>query len=87
MRLLLLTSILLLGACAEQAALPTAWVRADGRPINSGLLDIDSLDCKDKMLGADEDGSGKMDNSRYSEAKVQNFVGCMRERGYVQIKS
>jgi hypothetical protein len=79
MRLLLLASILTLGACAEQATLPTAWARADGQSVNSRLLDIDSLDCKDELAA-----SGKADKG---QAMVDDFVGCMREHGYVQIKS
>ncbi len=84
MRFLLLISILMLGACAERGKpLPTAWIRTDGRPANSGLLDIDSLDCKDELAA-----SGKVDDGgSYSQAMVDNFVSCMREHGYVQIKS
>jgi hypothetical protein len=89
MRVLLVISILMLGACTREpaATLPTAWARADGQPVNSGLLDIDSLDCKDgiqKPEGAAGSKANKADNSR---AMVDDFVGCMRERGYVQIKS
>jgi hypothetical protein len=83
MRLLLLTSILMLGGCAGQATLPTAWARADGQPVVSELLDIDSLDCKDEMQSLDGAASGKVDK----KAMVDDFVSCMREHGYVQIKS
>jgi hypothetical protein len=83
MRSLLLISILMLGACAGPGAtLPTAWARADGQPVNSDLLDIDHLDCKDEMAA-----NGKSDNGGYSQAMVDDFVSCMREHGYVQIKS
>jgi hypothetical protein len=83
MRFFLLISVLMLGACAARGSpLPTAWIRADGQPTNSGLLDIDSLDCKDEITA-----SGKVDGDHYSQAMVDNFVGCMREHGYVQIKS
>jgi hypothetical protein len=83
MRLLLLISILMLGACATPGAtLPTAWARADGRPVNSGLLDIDTLDCKDEITT-----SGKVDKGGYSQAMVDDFVSCMRDHGYLQIKS
>jgi hypothetical protein len=86
MRLLLLVSILMLGACAKQPEmkLPEAWARADGRPVNSGLLDIASLDCKDQMNGAARGGA---DKDGYSRAMVDDFVSCMRSRGYVQMKS
>jgi hypothetical protein len=79
MRLFLLVSVLTLGACAEQATLPTAWARTDGQSVNSQLLDIDSLDCKDEL--ADR---GKADKG---QAMVDDYVTCMREHGYVQIKS
>lgn len=88
MRLLLLISILMLGGCAtRQATLPTAWARADGQPVNSGLLDIDRLDCKDEAQKSDGAASGNADKGGKSQAVVDNFVNCMRERGYVQIKS
>jgi hypothetical protein len=87
MRALLLILILMLGACAKEAKLPTAWSRADGHPINSGLLDIDSLDCKDETQKPDGAASGNAEKSGKSHAMVDNFVSCMRERGYVQIKS
>jgi hypothetical protein len=89
MRVVLLISILMLGACTRQpgAILPTAWARADSQPVNSGLLDIDSLDCRDeiqKPVGAD---GGKTNKGGDSRATVDDFVSCMRARGYVQIKS
>ena len=99
MRLLLLVSILTLGACAGQpaATLPTAWARADRQPVNGGLLDIDSLDCKDGMQkpegtnpgNADKgaDSRAMVDKAMPDKAMVDDFVSCMRERGYVQIKS
>ena len=89
MRVFLLISVLMLGACAEQpaATLPTAWARADGQPVNSGLLDIDDLDCKDGMQRPEEATHGKSDKDADSRAMADDFVSCMRERGYVQIKS
>ena len=89
MRVLFLISILALAACTRQpeAVLPTAWARADGQPIVSGLLDIASLDCKDDMQSGDGAGRGNADKSGYSRAMVDHFVSCMREHGYVQIKS
>ncbi|HYA05234.1 MAG TPA: hypothetical protein VEF90_05035 [Xanthobacteraceae bacterium] len=86
MRVLLLISILTLGACAREMKLPTAWARADGRPISSGLLDIDSLDCKDEAQKTDGVTGGNAEKGGKSQAMVDNFVSCMRERGYVQIK-
>jgi hypothetical protein len=84
MRVLLLISILMLGACTEQsvATLPTAWARTDGQPVNSTLLDIDSLDCKDEV----QKESAETPQAD-SHALVTGFIGCMRERGYVQMKS
>ena len=89
MRVFLLISILTLGACAGPpgATLPTAWARADGQPVNSGLLDIDSLDCKDGIQKPDGAAGGKANKVSDSRAMVDDFVGCMRGRGYVQIKS
>jgi hypothetical protein len=89
MRALLLIPILTLCACTRQpeATLPTAWARADGRPVISGLLDIASLDCKDQIQGPDEAAPGKADKGGYSRAMVDDFISCMRARGYVQIKS
>jgi hypothetical protein len=89
MRVLLLMSILMLGACARQpgAILPTAWARADGQPVSSALLDIDSLDCRDGIQKPDGAASSKASKGDDSRAMVDDFVGCMRERGYVQIKS
>lgn len=93
MRVLLFISILMLGACARQpeATLPTAWTRADGRPMNSALLDIDSIRCRDDMqspVGAAHDrADGRADKNGYSRAMVDDFISCMRARGYVQIKS
>jgi len=88
MRVLILISILMLGACAGPAAtLPTAWARADGQPVNSALLDIDSLDCKDGAQKPDGAISSKADKADHSRAVVDDFVGCMSARGYVQIKS
>ncbi len=86
MRALLLLSILALGACTSEPTLPTAWARADGRPVVSGLLDIASLDCKDEMQHPDEAGLGSGSKGD-SHAMVAHFVSCMREHGYVQIKS
>ena len=87
MRVLLLVSILMLGACAREAKLPTAWARADGRPVNSALLDLDSLDCKDEAQKPDAAASGNAAKGGKSQAMVDSFVSCMRERGYVQTKS
>jgi hypothetical protein len=86
---LLVVVILLLGACAKQpeAALPAAWARADGRPVNSGLLDIDSLNCRDEMQSPDGTARSSADKNDYSRARVDDFVGCMRAHGYVQVKS
>jgi hypothetical protein len=86
MRALLLISLLMLGACAKEAKLPTAWARTDGRPVNSALLDIDSLDCKDEAQKPDPASSGNGEKSGKGQAMVDSFVSCMRERGYVQIK-
>jgi hypothetical protein len=83
MRLLLFIPLLTFTACAGPGAtLPTAWARADGQPVNTGLLDIDNLDCRDEIAAG-----GKVDKSGYSQAAVDDFVGCMREHGYVQTKS
>jgi hypothetical protein len=88
MRALLLVLILTLGACARQSVtLPTAWVRADGRPVNSGLLDIDTLDCKDEMQKPDGAVRGNTDKAADDRALVDDFVSCMRVHGYVPIKS
>lgn len=89
MRVLLLISILMLGACTGPpgATLPTAWARADGQPVNSGLLDIDNLDCKDDIQKPDGAISSKADKAGDSRIMVDDFVSCMRARGYVQIKS
>jgi queuine/archaeosine tRNA-ribosyltransferase len=89
MRVLFLIPILALAACTRQpdAALPTAWARVDGQPVVSGLLDIASLDCKDDMQSGDGAVRGNTDRSSYSRAMVDHFVSCMREHGYVQIKS
>lgn len=84
MRVLLLASILTLGACTRQPPLPTAWARADGQPVNSALLDIDSLDCKDD---AQKPGGTTRGDSANGRAMVEDFVSCMRERGYVQTRS
>jgi hypothetical protein len=84
MRWLLLISILLLGACAgNDMTLPTAWVRADRQPTNSELLNIDILYCKDETQDVNEATVGKVEKS----AVVGDFVSCMRDRGYVQVKS
>jgi len=82
-------SILLLCACAGQkeATLPTKWARADGQPVNSGLLDIDTLNCKDRMQTPDKMPQGKPDKDAYIQAMVEDFLKCMRDRGYVQTKS
>jgi hypothetical protein len=84
MRWLLLISVVMLGACAGPGvALPTAWARTDRQPVNSELLHFDILDCKDETQDVNEAAGGKVDKS----AVVGDFVGCMRERGYVQMKS
>jgi hypothetical protein len=89
MRVLLLISILMLGACTRQseATLPTAWARADGQPVVAGLLDIASVDCKDEIQNPEGTARGNAHTGGYSQAMVDGFVSCMRERGYVQIKS
>jgi hypothetical protein len=56
-------------------------------PVNSGLLEIDSLDCKDEMPKADGAARAKADKDGYGRAMVDDFVSCMREHGYVQTKS
>ncbi len=86
MRALLLVSMLTLGACARPVTLPTAWTRADGQPVNSGLLDIDRLDCKDEAQKPAGATRGSADKGGNNQATLDDFVGCMRERGYVQIK-
>jgi hypothetical protein len=84
MRLLLIISILMLGACTGPGVtLPTAWARADGQSTNPELLSIDIQDCRDETQSLDGTTSGKVDKS----AVVGDFVSCMREHGYVQIKS
>ena len=85
----LLILVLMLGACAGRSGtpLPTTWVRADGQPINSGLLDIDTIGCRDEILTSDSAARGKADKGDYSQAMVDGFVSCMRQHGYVQIKS
>jgi hypothetical protein len=87
MRVLLLVSALMLGACAKQPTLPTAWARADGQPVVSGLVDIATLDCKDEVQKPDEAALGNADKPTSSRPMVDHFVSCMREHGYVQIKS
>jgi hypothetical protein len=86
MRALFLVSVLMLGACAREPELPKAWARADGRPVVSGLLDIATLDCKDEIQKSDAVG-GDPDKSSDSRGAVDHYVGCMREHGYVQLKS
>jgi hypothetical protein len=86
MRVLLLVSVLMLGACAQELELPKAWARVDGRPVVSGLLDIATLDCKDEIRKPDDPG-GNADKSSDSRGPVAHYVSCMREHGYVQIKS
>ena len=86
MRVLLLISVLMLGACAQEPELPKAWARADGRPVVSGLLDIATLDCKDEIRKPDETG-GNPDKGSDGRTAVDHYVGCMREHGYVQIRS
>jgi hypothetical protein len=88
MRAFPLITILLLGACAEQheATLPTKWARADGQPPNSGLMDIDTLTCKERMQTPDKAVRGKTDKDAYIQAMVDDFLKCMREHGYVQVK-
>jgi hypothetical protein len=84
MRWLLLISILMLSACAgSDMTLPTAWVRADRQPTNAELLNIDILYCKDETQDINEATIGKVEKS----AVVRDFVSCMRDRGYVQVKS
>jgi hypothetical protein len=89
MRMPFFMVILVLGACAKQpeAALPAAWARADGRPVNSGLLDIDSLNCRDQMQSPGGAARDSADKNGYSRAMVDDFVGCMRAHGYMQVKS
>jgi hypothetical protein len=87
--LLLLASILMLGACARQpkATLPTAWARVDGQPVDPALLEFDSLTCKDELPKPDYAASPhKADKDGSSRAVVDDFVSCMKEHGYVQIK-
>ena len=86
MRLFLLVSILMLGACAQEPKLPTAWARADGRPVVSGLLDIATTDCKDEAQKPD-DMVGSLDKGGSGRGPVDHYVSCMREHGYVQLKS
>jgi hypothetical protein len=89
MRLLLFISILMLGACTRQpgATLPMEWARADGQPVVSGLVDIATLDCKDEIRNPDSTSGANADKGGYSRVKVDDFVSCMRARGYVQTKS
>jgi hypothetical protein len=89
MRVLLLISALMLGACAGQSRtpLPMSWVRADRQPVNSGLLDIDTIGCRDEMLTPDSAARGRADKGDYSQAMVDDFVSCMKQHGYLQIKS
>jgi hypothetical protein len=89
MRVLLFALILMLGACTRQpeATLPAAWAQADGQPVNSGLLDIDSLNCRDQMQNPDGVARGSTDKNNYSRAMVDDFVSCMRAHGYVQVKN
>jgi hypothetical protein len=89
MRVHLLISALILGACAGQSRtpLPKSWVRADRQPVNSGLLDIDTIGCRDEMLTPDSAARGRADKGDYSQAMVDDFVSCMKQHGYLQIKS
>ena len=83
-----LFAILLLGACAgkQEAILPTKWARADGQPVSSGLLDIDTLKCRDEMQTPDKAAHGKLDKDAYIQAMVEDFARCMRDHGYIQTK-
>jgi hypothetical protein len=85
MRALVLASALMLGACVQEPELPKAWARADGRPVVSALLDIATLDCKDEMQKPD--GASDPDKGADRRGPVDHYVGCMREHGYVQLKS
>jgi hypothetical protein len=87
MRVLFLVPILMLGGCARQPELPTAWARADGQPVVSGLLDIATVDCKDEMQSPDGPLGGTADKSGSGRGTVDRFVNCMRDHGYVQLKS
>jgi hypothetical protein len=86
MRVLLLISVLMLGACAQEPELPKEWARADGRPVVSGLLDIATLDCKDEVRKPD-DAVGSPDKGGDGRGVVAHYVSCMREHGYIQLKS
>ena len=86
MRVLLLVSVLMLGACAGQPELPTSWARADGRPVVSGLLDNATLDCKDELRKPDG-ADGDPDKGGDNRTAADHYVSCMREHGYVQIRS
>lgn len=89
MRVFFLISISMLGACTstKQPTLPTAWARADGLLVSPALLDIDGLNCKDEIQKPDGAPRSKADKGADSQAVVDDFASCMREHGYVQIKS
>jgi hypothetical protein len=75
--------------CTRQpgAMMPTAWARSDGQPVSPALLDIDRLDCRDGIQKPDGAAGGKANKDGDSRAMVDDFVSCMRGRGYVQLKS
>jgi hypothetical protein len=56
----------------------------DGQPVVSGLLDIAGLDCKDEIQSTDGAARGNTNKADHSRVIVDDFVSCMRGRGYVQ---
>jgi hypothetical protein len=65
--------------------LPHAWVRPDGRPVNSAQLQLDDTYCRGEVEKAAVQGSSKSTiNSPFGADRQDRtvYIGCMAGRGY-----
>lgn len=86
-----MAALLIMGAAvlAACAAVPKAWMRADGRPIDSRQMQIDDTVCRGETAKADQQG-GSQNNLTNLDSPfgpdrqhLQVYDGCMAEKGYL----
>lgn len=75
--------MLCLAACAC-ATKPMAWVRVDGKPITETQLAVDQTVCRGEMQKANLSSTAEAGFGR-GRAVVEVYVGCMAQRGYMQV--
>jgi hypothetical protein len=68
------------------ATLPSAWTRADGRPVDAAQLQLDRSVCNGEMQKANLAAGDSAAEFYLSSAEVDVYTGCMAQHGYLATK-